>query len=433
MSEDKERDKEKDREKKKRKLPKTLTDKDIPLDGKALSERQEKLLKKLYFDDGMMFGRDRLWHYLTENYPDYEISRRSVNDWLKKQEVGQLYQSKRKTKTIKSNITSAPYKTVAIDLKDMGVRAYKGWKWILTGLDVFSKRGFAVPLKDKEAPTVLRGFKTMLGQMQKKCSSILADNGSEFVDKNFVAFLKEQGIKIVYTKPNSPQGNPVERFNGTLGRMMQMWSDQHDDQDWVKILPKLVDNYNKTVSRTTGKTPYQVEEEDTEEARKKTKDKIRKEVLPKNEDINEIKFKVGDRVRLKLEKDDTFQKSRRNWSDEIYKVKTVFKNKKDTVYTPQYTLEDIQGRFYNEDLQLVGRVDNKMLAPKKYKIRRIERPVMKRNGRKYTPSYEVSWVNYKDKTIEPRDNLLRDIPKKVEKFDKEHQVKWSKTKVTFKK
>ena len=427
----------KDKEKDKRKLPTTVTQKDLPLDGKALSERQEKLLKKLYFDDGMMFGRDRLWHYLTENYPDYEISRRSVNDWLKKQEVGQLYQSKKKTKTIKSNIVSAPYKQVSIDLKDMGVRAYKEWHWILTGLDVFSKRGFAVPLKDKEAPTVLKGFKTMLGEMKKKPGSILSDRGSEFTDTSFVAFLKEQGIKQVLTKPNSPQGNPVERFNGTLGRMLQMWSDQKDDQDWVSILPKLVDNYNKTVSRTTGKTPYQVEDED-DEGQKKTKENIRKAVLPKNENINEVKFKKGDRVRIKLNKDDTFQKSRRNWSDEIYRIHGVFKNKKDTVYTPQYELmtddgEDIQGRFYNEDLQLVGRVEHKMKAPEKYKIRRIERPVMKRNGRVYTPSYEVSWIGYTEKTIEPRDNLLRDIPKKVEKFDKDHQVKWSKTKVTWKK
>lgn len=401
-----------------------------------LNEEQDKLLKKIYFDDKMYFGRDRLFQYLYTNHKDMKISRRQVMDWLKKRELAQLYRDKRETTDIKKTILSEPYKQIGIDLKDMSTRAYQGWKWILTGIDLFSKRAWALPMKNKEAPTVLKTFIKMLGQMDKKPGSIRSDNGSEFIDSKFKSYLKEQGIKQVFSKDNSPQSNgQIERFNGILGRLIEMYIHQNDDQNWTKILPTLVDNYNKTISRTTGETPYKVEKE-TKKQQEKTKERIKKTVLPKN-DKADIKFKVMDKVRIKLEQADTFSKSRQNWSEELYLVRKVFKPKADSVLAPSYeimtlTREPIEERYYNEDLQKVGEVLDKVKAPKKYRVSKIVRPVMKRNGRKYTPSYEVRWIGYKDTTIEPKEQLERDIPKKVEKYNKEHNVKWTKTKVTFK-
>jgi hypothetical protein len=43
-----------------------------------------------------------------------------------------------------------------------------------------------------------------------------------------------------------------------------------------------------------------------------------------------------------------------------------------------------------------------------------------------TPSYIVRWKYYteKDDTIEPRHQLLEDVPKLVKKFEKDYDVKW---------
>jgi hypothetical protein len=50
------------------------------------------------------------------------------------------------------------------------------------------------------------------------------------------------------------------------------------------------------------------------------------------------------------------------------------------------------------------------------------RPVIKLKK----PHYEVKWKGYNDKdnTIEPREQLLEDVPKLVHKYEKEFNVYW---------
>ena len=242
-----------------------------------LTDKQEMLLKKLYFEDKYFVGRDKLFQFLRQNHPDEKISRRQVMEWLKKQEIAQLFAPKYKTKEIQRTVLSAPYKQVGIDLKDMSTREYKGWKWILTGQDLFSKKAYAVPMKDKTAPTVLSAFKKMLKQMERKPSSIRHDNGSEFIDQKFKSFLKQQGIKQVFSKPHTPQSNgQIEGFNRILARAIEMNTVQYDDQDWVSFLPVFIKNYNETFSRITGKTPLDIEEEG-QQSQKETKERIKKQ------------------------------------------------------------------------------------------------------------------------------------------------------------
>ena len=49
------------------------------------------------------------------------------------------------------------------------------------------------------------------------------------------------------------------------------------------------------------------------------------------------------------------------------------------------------------------------------------------------PAYLVRWKYYRasDDTIEPRDQLLEDVPKLVRKFEKDHNVKWYPTAVHY--
>ena len=72
-----------------------------------LTKEQLELLNKVFYKDLMMFGRDKLFNFLRREYADKEISRRQISDWLKLQEVNQLYApSKGKPKTFKSSMTT---------------------------------------------------------------------------------------------------------------------------------------------------------------------------------------------------------------------------------------------------------------------------------------------------------------------------------------
>ena len=40
---------------------------------KPLTKEQNKVLNEVYYEDGVMVGRDRLWEYMKENYPKMKI------------------------------------------------------------------------------------------------------------------------------------------------------------------------------------------------------------------------------------------------------------------------------------------------------------------------------------------------------------------------
>ena len=56
----------------------------------APSSEALQLLQKLYYEDMLIFGRDKLFKYIQENYADVKVSRRQINDWLKLHEVAQI-------------------------------------------------------------------------------------------------------------------------------------------------------------------------------------------------------------------------------------------------------------------------------------------------------------------------------------------------------
>ena len=84
-----------------------------------LSSEQLSILNKEFYENLNFFGRDKLFNLLRDKYGDKAMSRRQIADWLKQQEVNQIYTpSKGKAKTIKSSMTT-PNKILAMDLIDL--------------------------------------------------------------------------------------------------------------------------------------------------------------------------------------------------------------------------------------------------------------------------------------------------------------------------
>ena len=86
-------------------------------------------------------------------------------------------------------------------------------------------------------------------------------------------------------------------------------------------------------------------------------------------------------------------------------------------------------KYYTNDLQKVTEIQNKIEKTEKYTVSKLIKPVF----RDKKPAYVVRWKYYrqKDDTIEFRDNLLEEVPKVVNKFEKDHNVEWLKTKVKW--
>ena len=287
----------------------------------AMTKEQLEFLIKQYFDTKNIFGlgRDRIFQYLRKEYPDIDISRRQVNRFLQSLEVVQLFNPSKGTKDIAKTVMEAPFKRFEIDLVDMQNMKSEGYQYIINMIDAVSKYVISRPIKDKDEKTVLKVFKNMIEELEdkfnKKPSSLLSDNGSEFINKGFSKYCKSQDIKQIFTKKSkSSHAKLVERFNGYLRRQIAKYDNQFDNPEWSKYYQKLIDNYNKTISRITKKAPINIMNGETENV----KENIEKAIIPKNDKLTP--YNKGDYVRLKTEMGSTFEKATNNisWSREVY-------------------------------------------------------------------------------------------------------------------
>ena len=82
------------------------------------------------------------------------------------------------------------------DLVDMQKMARKnsGYRYILMIIDVFSKYGWAVPLKKKTGLEVSEALHQIF--KQNKCRKLWVDSGREFYNKDVRKLLKDNNVKI---------------------------------------------------------------------------------------------------------------------------------------------------------------------------------------------------------------------------------------------
>jgi len=89
-------------------------------------------------------------------------------------------------------------------------------RYILTGLDVYSKIAFARMYKSKHSKHAADFLQRMYYLLDGKIENILTDNGSEF-EKDFRDAAGELGLTRYHSRPRTPQDNSCdERFNRTL-------------------------------------------------------------------------------------------------------------------------------------------------------------------------------------------------------------------------
>jgi len=379
-----------------------------------LTTQHLKILNDEFYKNHNYFGRDKLFNLLRDKYGDkISPSRRQIAEFLKNQEINQLYHpSKGKPKEIKSSMTT-PGKILGMDLVDMQKFQVRGYKYLLNCIDMSSRYLYSVALKNKTDTEVLNGFKKIYNK--SKIRAVRSDNGSEFINDKFTDYLQKNGIKQILGEASKPQSNGmVERVNGVIKELIQKALEINEKFDWVKNLNKLIDNINNSQHSITGFTPNDIQKAF------KNNDKIvldsaySKELKKKKSNISREVFEKGDLVRLYRPSD----KTRQIWSNEVYEIVRVYKPKKSySVF--EYKVEGFPDRFKEEELlKVVGEPQNKIMRVEKFVISKLIKPVIQ----SIKVYYEVKWKNHKDTTLEPRQTLLQDIPKMLSQFEKKNDI-----------
>ena len=235
----------------------------------------------------------------------------------------------------------------------------KGYRYMLTVIDCFSKFAWSIPLKDKTGLVVLDAFKKIIKESDRQPNFIWVDQGKEFYNKHFDQWLKEKNI-IRYSTFGPHKSAIVERFNRTLKENMWKRFTAENTRNWINTIDQLMKEYNNKIHSATNMTP-------TEASEKKNEAEVnnynRYTLISKSK----AKFEVGDIVRISRTKA-LFEKGYLpNWSEEIFTIDKVQKTQPVTYVIKDTAGEIIKGSFYNEELQQTSQ-----------QVFRIEKIIMKK-------------------------------------------------------
>ena len=222
-----------------------------------------------------------------------------------------------------------------LDLKDYGPENNRGYRYVLVTIDNFSKYGWTIPLKNKNAQTIKDSFENILINSKRKPNLIESDRGKEFYNIIFQDFLNKNDIKH-YSRNSSYGAVFAERFNHTIRDLLKKIVFEQGDAKWIDVLQTITKQYNNRIHLSTKLTPIQA-------SLKKNESYVYKNLIDKRNKIKP-KFQINDLVRTAdLKK--TFSKSdTTSWSYKLYKITEIVN---DTI--PSYKINNFPER-YNQSL-----------------------------------------------------------------------------------
>jgi transposase InsO family protein len=198
---------------------------------------------------------------------------------------------------------------IHIDLID--VSAYKrynnGMRYILTGIDVYSRFGFLRLIRKKTPEDVLEAFLTIIPII--KPEEVSSDDGNEWKGV-FKKYCKENNIRRHINIAGDHRANGlIERFNRTILDMIRRFCAINGNYKFDYVLHLLERNYNSSYHRTLKESPLEVFERE-----------FRKVPQEETESLPELEGKI---VRIKNDEDDlNFTRGlfREQYTRDLYKV-----------------------------------------------------------------------------------------------------------------
>ena len=305
---------------------------------KRQAKKWQEILKKEFYDEKNAIGRRAMYIVLKKKYPTDYPTKRFVGAWLRRQISNQVHRTAPKSApSIQSVIVSKPNELLQVDFmyfyrhltgeplvadaddadakqiaKNEKLLAKKNivYQGCITAIDCFSRVGYALPIKgninSKKAFKALQEIIKMARDRYKtEIKKIQTDKGSEF-QLHFRKGVKELSEEhkgfykhhYGFTGRSQTQGL-VERFNGTLKRMLQRHLNFKLGTEWWKDgnLQKALDNYNSNPHRVIKMAPDDVDPANYTEVKQNILDRAKK-----SKRFQGVVYKVGDVVRLKIYK-----------------------------------------------------------------------------------------------------------------------------------
>lgn len=342
---------------------------------------------------GSFSGIDKFYKAIKISNSKLNVS--DIKKALEKQKTYSLHKPIRKNFPRSQVIVSSIDDTWQIDLVDMAkiAKENKGYRYILTVIDVLSKFAWAVPVKNKDQYSITQAFETILKSSNRVPERIQADQGKEFYNKSFKNLLTKHNITL-YSTYSHLKASIVERFNRTLKQKMWRMFTLQNNHKFLDNLQKLIDSYNNTFHRSIKTKPSLVNKNNEKDVWMRLYGHDPQYEYNFDKKPSKIAFRVGDLVRIDRLKKEFEKGYTPNWTEEIFIVYKVIDRDPALYKLKDFNSDIVEGFFYEQELQ---KVSNEIYPEGIFVIDRVLKKRKNKNKTEYLVTYigrkEQEWIS----------------------------------------
>ena len=155
-------------------------------------------------------------------------------------------------------IPAKPMTTLGSDILGPLPITEKGNRYILTFRDYTSRYSLMMPLKNKEADTILDSLRQVISIFGPP-ETLLTDNAKEYISDKVSRFCVFYNIKKVEVVPYHPQSAGLsERINREILKLIRIYTNTLAVNDWDQLIPVIQLTLNNCYNATLGETPFYV-------------------------------------------------------------------------------------------------------------------------------------------------------------------------------
>ena len=296
-------------------------------------------------------SKSQMMHELKRLHPEMKNIAKRVSDYLGWK--GDIYRRPSRVKRFSKFNETVVDRQHQADLMDMPKDSRHKWTYLLTYIDVASRRGMAIGVTNKTAPTILKALQKVYAVM-KHPYILQTDDGGEF--KGVVnEYLEEQGIRHVATLQKNHQAI-VERFNQTIAKPLFRYMDETEVAKgeeyrlnrWSDVLDDVIETYNNRYHNGVKGVPAVLYEQK------------QVAVKPREAVVDTDVLSAGTAVRKVIDKTEHRRSTDPYWSREVFMVGLATKKSdSDPIKYKLLNTQDlgvVGGSFYREELLVVNDV-----------------------------------------------------------------------------
>ena len=320
---------------------------------------------------------------LKQKYAQTKKGKQQVVKWLQGQDAYTLHKTAISKFTRRPTIVAGVSEQMQADLLDVSAYAENNnnTKFLLTAIDVFSRKAWVAPLTSKKGNVVVHPLRTIL--MKSKCKNLQTDKGKEFWNKNVTSMLSDVGVHMFHTENETTKGTLVERFNQTLKKKIyRLITYNHGAGEYLSSLGDLVSGYNNTVHTSIGKRPNEITFDNQYEIWNNIN--ISHQQIASKQKTNAPMLSPGAHVRISKARAAFDRGYTPNWTLEIFQVIEAVPFTQPITYSiKDLAGEVVDGQFYRQELQKVD-------APTEFRIEQV----LDRKTSKGKKMILVKWLGY---------------------------------------